>query len=155
MTPSITVSFPGGQRVDARVGDHVVHTDQPVSGGGSDTAPDPFSLFLASLASCAGFYVQAFCATRRISTRDITLTQQHIFDDQKRLADVVLELGLPADFPERYVEGIRAAAASCKVKKVLASPPNVVVRVTYDARAAANASLDVTAAPRQPGGLNG
>lgn len=30
----IAVSFPGGKRVDARVGDFMIHTDQPVHQGG-------------------------------------------------------------------------------------------------------------------------
>jgi len=147
MTP-ITVTFPGGQRVDARVGDHVVHTDQPVTKGGANIAPDPFSVFLASLATCAGFYVQAFCATRGISTRDIQLTQEVAYDEEKRLTEIVLSIQLPAAFPERYVEAIRTAAASCKVKKVLACPPSVVVQVKRDPATLAQATLDVIAAPR-------
>jgi len=31
----IEVTFPGGKRVDAHVGAHVVHTDQPTSAGGA------------------------------------------------------------------------------------------------------------------------
>ncbi len=145
--PSITVTFPGGQRVDAAVGEHVVHTDQPAAQGGANTAPDPFSLFLASLATCAGFYVQAFCKTRGISTQGVELTQSATYDDQKRLSEVAVDVQLPPGFPDRYVEGIRAAAASCKVKKVLASPPNVLVRVIRDP-ATLQAALDGAAASR-------
>ncbi|MBL8744452.1 MAG: OsmC family protein, partial [Myxococcales bacterium] len=128
MTP-IVVSFPGGQRVDAQVGGHIVRTDQPIANGGSDTAPDPFSFFLASLATCAGFYVQAFCSARKIPMLGVQLTLNAKYDDQKRLCDVVVDIQLPADFPERYVSGVQAAANSCKVKKVLAAPPNVLVEV--------------------------
>lgn len=145
----ITVTFPGGRRVDARMGDHVVHTDQPVMHGGANTAPDPFSLFLASLATCAGFYVQAFCAARGISTDDIRLTQAVTYDERKRLAEVALDIQLPADFPERYVEAIQAAAASCKVKKVLASPPNVRVGATRSSALPAKEPTESTMARGQ------
>jgi len=47
----IVVTFPGGKRVDAQVGGHVVRTDQPVQGGGEDSAPTPFALFAASTPS--------------------------------------------------------------------------------------------------------
>jgi putative redox protein len=126
---NITVTFPGAKRVDARFGAHVVRTDQPVAQGGGDTGPDPFSLFLASVATCAGFYVQAFCATRGISTRDIKLTQEVAYDENQRLAEIAIDIELPAGFPDRYVEAIKTAALSCKVKKVLTFPPSVVVRV--------------------------
>ena len=48
--PSLRVSFPGGKRVDAEWGSRVIRTDQSVAHGGNGTAPEPFDLFLASLA---------------------------------------------------------------------------------------------------------
>ena len=72
----IVVTFPGGSRVDAQVGQHVVKTDQPARGGGDDSAPAPFSLFLASIATCAGIYVLGFCKQRDLPTDGITLVQR-------------------------------------------------------------------------------
>jgi putative redox protein len=46
---NIEITFPGGKRVDARIGAHVVRTDQPASSGGADSAAAPFDLFLASI----------------------------------------------------------------------------------------------------------
>src|SRR5215471_4208280 len=57
----IEVSFPGGKRVDAQVGEFAIRTDQPEALGGAGTAPTPYDLFLASLATCAGIYVLGFC----------------------------------------------------------------------------------------------
>ena len=42
------ISFPGGARVDAALGNFVIQTDQPPHGGGEGSAPPPFALFLAS-----------------------------------------------------------------------------------------------------------
>ena len=36
-------------------GERRIHTDQPAPAGG-DSAPSPFDLFLASIATCMGFY---------------------------------------------------------------------------------------------------
>ena len=47
------ISFPGGARVDAAFGDFVVKTDQSPHNGGEGSAPPPFSLFLASIGTCA------------------------------------------------------------------------------------------------------
>jgi putative redox protein len=120
----IEVSFPGGKRVDARVGEHVVHTDQPASLGGEDSAPAPFDLFLASIASCAGIYVLGFCQARGISTDGISLTQRVENDpDTKLPRHISLSLRLPAAFPEKYRAAVVRAAEGCKVKKTLAAQP--------------------------------
>ena len=122
----IEVIFPGGKRVDAFVGNHVIHTDQPVAGGGEDSAPAPFDLFLASLATCAGIYVVGFCQARGIPTEDIRLVQ-HVERDAIRL-----EVVLPAGFPARYRDAVARAAESCAVKKVLARPPTITVTAIQD-----------------------
>ena len=49
------ISFPGGQKVDAQYRGLTIKTDQPVEDGGDESAPTPFSLFLASLGTCAGY----------------------------------------------------------------------------------------------------
>jgi len=129
----IRVSFPGGKRVDALVGAHVVHTDQPVSAGGADDAPAPFDLFLASLATCAGIYVLGFCQARGIPTEGIELVQHHTEDEAHRLVRVDLEIVLPPSFPEKYRASVVRAAEGCKVKKTFVSPPKVSVSVSVKA----------------------
>ena len=124
----IHVLFPGGKRVDAVVGTHVIRTDQPVSAGGEDTAPAPFDLFLASLGTCAGLYVLAFCQARGISPEGLELVQRHAVDPATRQLDTVtIEIRLPPGFPERYRAAIVRAAESCKVKKTLAHSPMISV----------------------------
>ena len=56
MFKKIEVSFPGGKRIDAKIGDFNIHTDQTLANGGGETDPEPFQLFLASIATCAGIY---------------------------------------------------------------------------------------------------
>jgi ribosomal protein S12 methylthiotransferase accessory factor len=133
---SIRITFPGGKRVDADLGTHVVHTDQTPEHGGDDTAPEPFELFLASLATCAGLYVLGFCQARSIPTQGIELIQRHRFDVvDHRLERVELEIHLPYDFPDKYRVAIERAASSCKVKKALSSPPELVVTARIAAAA--------------------
>ena len=126
----VEITFPGGKRVDAKVGNHIVHTDQPIDAGGEDTAVAPFDLFLASLATCAGLYVLGFCQARQIPTDGLGIVQHHTYDPvTKQLVDVELELELPPGFPERYRDAIVRAAEGCKVKKLLAHPPAISVSV--------------------------
>lgn len=121
----IRVGFSGGKRVDASVGERVIHTDQSVKNGGEGSAPEPFHLFLASLAACAGVYVLGFCQARGISMDGIELVQHHEYDPETgRLADVRVDIRVPADFPEKYLAPLERVAAKCAVKRVIDAPPN-------------------------------
>ncbi len=133
---NIEVTFPGGKRVDAQVGAHVVHTDQPVDAGGEGSAVAPFDLFLASLATCAGLYVLGFCQARGISTDGIALRQHAEVDAATKLpSHIRLELTLPPSFPEKYRAAIVRAAEGCKVKKTIATAPAIDVVVVARADA--------------------
>ncbi len=137
-TTRVDITFPGGKRVDAVVGEHVLHTDQSVAHGGAATAPEPFELFLASLATCAGLYVLVFCQTRGIPTDELKLVQEQVSEDG-RLQRIVLHVQLPAGFPPKYVESVKAAAKSCRVKKTLEHPPELEVLASVGAPLSASA----------------
>jgi len=140
----IHLTFPGGKRVDAAIGKHHVVTDQSLAHGGTDTAPEPFELFLASLATCAGMYVATFCQTRGIPTDWIELIQRHELNAEGQLSRIVLELRLPPIFPEKYRAAVVRAAEGCKVRKTLGAPPEVVVTavVVPDRDAAQDTALE-------------
>ena len=130
----IHLSFPGGRRVEATLGAHHVNTDQSLAHGGDGSAPEPFELFLASLATCAGLYVLVFCQSRSIPTDWIELVQHHRFDEAGHLERVELEIRLPQGFPEKYRAAVVRAAEGCKVNRMLAAPPKVVVTATTTTR---------------------
>jgi ribosomal protein S12 methylthiotransferase accessory factor len=133
----LEVSFPGGKRVDARVGGYVVHTDQPVELGGDGAAPAPFDLFLASLATCAGLYVLGFCQARGLPTEGLALRQHVDLDPATKLPGRIrLELTLPPGFPEKYRAAVVRAAEGCKIKKTIAAGPAVEVVVHDEPRVA-------------------
>jgi putative redox protein len=125
MQMDIKIAFPGGSRVDARFGNFVVSTDQPKAAGGDGAAPSPFEVFLASLATCAGFYVLGFCKMRGISTEGIALTQKADRDPKtKMVSKISLEIQLPPEFPMEYTSAVIRAAETCLVKKHLEQPPS-------------------------------
>lgn len=122
----MVVDFPGGVRVDAHFGSFTVHTDQPQNVGGEDTAPAPFELFLASLATCTGFYIVSFCRKRDISTEGMRLIQNLERDPETGyITTIRIDVELPPDFPEKYVAAITRTAQQCAVKKVLQNPPAI------------------------------
>lgn len=126
--PEIIVTFGGGVKVDARYRDFTIKTDQPVRAGGENSAPSPFDLFLASIATCAGYYVVAFCAERKIGAEGISLRMTWNRDAASHLIGrVLIEILLPAAFPEKYRAAVVKAASQCTVKAHLAKPPEIVV----------------------------
>lgn len=126
----IVVTLPGKRRVDAQVRGHVIRTDQPGDNGGDDSAPTPFELFLASTATCAGIFVQGFCAKREIPYENIRVVQKLERDAEGRVAKIDLEVQLPADFPEKYRQAVVAAVEGCSVKKAIQAQPTFAVRST-------------------------
>jgi putative redox protein len=124
----INVSFGGGLKVDARIRDFVVRTDQPVQAGGDGSAPSPFDLFLASLATCAGYYVIAFCRERAIAVDGIRLTMTgEKAPGSKLIEKIGIRIDLPRGFPEKYKSAVVKAAESCTVKAHLQHPPVIEV----------------------------
>ena len=119
------IEFPGGLAVEARFDSFTVRTDQPLEHGGGGSAPPPFDLFLASLATCAGFYALRFCQERQLPTEGLKLTLETEKDSEKhRLSKIRISIGLPAGFPEKYRAAIIRATDQCAVKRAILSPPD-------------------------------
>lgn len=119
----MSISFPGGVGVDATLGRHTIHTDQPPPVG-ADEAMSPFDLFLASIGTCMGFYALRFCQERSIPTAGLALTLDPVRDEQGKLVKTLkIALQLPRDFPGKYRDAIVRAVEHCSVKRHLAEPP--------------------------------
>ncbi len=117
---SIEVKFAGNKKVNAEIDGFTVQTDQPVKSGGDNTAPSPFSLFLASLGTCAGIYIKGFCDQRGIDTSNVSISMDYNYDNvQKMIAKFIFNIHVPADFPEQYEMAVIKSAMLCAVKRHL------------------------------------
>jgi putative redox protein len=120
----IRVTFPGGLKVDAEYKGFLVRTDQPVYSGGEETALAPFDLFLVSLATCAGFYVVAFCRERNIPTDGASVVMKmEKNSESKMIGRIAIDILLPAGFPDKYMKAVVRAVEGCTVKVHLEKPP--------------------------------
>jgi ribosomal protein S12 methylthiotransferase accessory factor len=121
----IKVTFPGGKRVDAEYKDFLIKTDQPVYAGGEGTAPQPFDLFLASIATCVGYYVLAFCQNRDIRLDQASVLMRMSRDAQTKMIDKInIEIELPSEFPAKYSHAIIKSVDKCAVKNHMVDPPD-------------------------------
>ena len=120
----MAIYFPGGKRVFADYGGFTIKTDQPAQGGGDDSAPAPFDLFLASIGTCAGIYALGFMQQRGLDPEGSKITLRTHFDPAAGLISKIdLELQLPAGFPDKYRDAVINAMNLCTVKKHLHQPP--------------------------------
>ena len=119
------ISFPGGQKVQARYKEFTILTDQPAYAGGEGSAPTPFDMFLASIGTCVGIYVKSFCEQRGIDTSKVVINQQMEPNPQTRMiGKISFEIHLPAEFPEKYKDALINAANHCAVKRHMINPPD-------------------------------
>lgn len=124
MIKKITVNFPGGKKVNTSIGDYIIKTDQPIDSGGEGSSPNPFQLFLSSIAACIGYFALQFCQFRKIPTDGMKLEVEcSLNQEEKRYDKITVNLKLPDSFPEKYNNAIIEAMNSCTVKKHLYNPP--------------------------------
>lgn len=118
------------QRVEAHYKGHVIKSDQPQSQGGDGSEPSPFDLFLASIGTCAGYYVKKFCQQRGLPEDQVELVQRMYVDkDSKMITAIEIDILLPPGFPDKYKEAVVKAAGACAVKKHIAQAPEFIVNV--------------------------
>ncbi len=129
MKSEMIVTFGGGKKVNADFNGFTIHTDQSEYAGGEGSAPEPFSLFLASIGTCAGIFVLSFCQSRGIPTEGIRLVQSHFAKESgKGIGKIEIAIELPPDFPEKYKDAVISAANLCAVKKHIMDSPEFIVK---------------------------
>lgn len=122
---TIDIEFGEGKKVDAKINGFTITTEEPVKAGGTGSEPNPFELFLTSLASCAAVYARRFCESRGISTDGIEFKAVCEMDtDKNHVEKVHYQLGLPKTFPEKYKAALLRSVDLCTVKKHLINPPS-------------------------------
>ncbi|MCU0473921.1 MAG: OsmC family protein [Bacteroidales bacterium] len=119
------ITFDGGKVITAHTHGHSIMTDQPIDNGGTNIAPAPFDLFMASIGTCAGIYVKSFCDNRKIPTDGIKIIQTSEFNKETGLpVNIKIDIQVPATFPGKYKNSLINVAELCKVKKTITNPPN-------------------------------
>ena len=128
----VKVSFPDGKKIDATIGEFTINTDQKKENGGDESAPEPFQLFLASIATCAGIYALNFCQARHIPLDGMSLSMECERDEnENRYPKMSINLKLPDGFDEKYRKAIIRSMDLCSVKKHMLNPPEFEITTSY------------------------
>ena len=127
---NMKVTLEGNKKVSTHIGDHLIMTDQPEKHGGSNTAPAPYDLFLASIGTCAGFYVQSYCESKDIDSTGIEITLEAKRDEKGAINGFVTTIHVPEHIPEKLHAVFKKVAAQCAVKKTIMNNPEFIVETT-------------------------
>lgn len=118
------ITFPGGARVAANYKGHDIETDQPLRAGGGGTAPAPFDYFLASIGTCAGYYVKSFLDQRQIPAEGVRVGLETVKSSEtKRIEEIRIRVAVPEGFPRKYERALVKAVDLCSVKRHILEPP--------------------------------
>jgi uncharacterized OsmC-like protein len=126
MSEVIRVDHKEGDLFEIGIRDHLIHVDQPVESGGSDAAPTPTELFVASLASCVAFYVRRYLARHDLPAEGLSVAAEFTMAERPaRVGQVHVSIVLPHGVPEMRRDALLAVASHCTVHNTLEDPPEV------------------------------
>lgn len=136
---SLQVTHVAGDQFSVAVRGHVIVVDQPVGDGGTDSAPTPVELLVASLASCVGHYAHRYLQRHGLPTEALGVSAEwELATSPNRVGAVRLELAIPPGVPADRRAALLAVASHCTVHNTLTSTPDITVT------AAPAASLEET-----------
>jgi len=124
------VQWQAEDRFDIQVRSHTITVDQPADAGGDDLGPTPTELFVASLASCVGFYVRRYLRRHHIDPAGLEVTTRFQMGAKPtRVAVVDMEISLTAELqPDRHA-GLLAQAKHCTVHNSITHTPDIAIRL--------------------------
>ena len=126
--PATEVTHVAGDRFAIAIREHVVYVDQPESDGGTDTAPTPTELFVASLAACVAFYARRYLRRHDLPENGLRVTANADMGVRpSRIATMTVTIHLPDGVPEDKRAGLLAVASHCTVHNTLTHSPVIAI----------------------------
>ena len=126
----VHVAHKAADLFEITVRQHIVLTDQPLADGGTDLAPTPTELFVASLASCVAFYARRYLVRHSLPTEGLAVTATFGFADRPtRVGEIHLSVTVPKGVPDGRRAAMLAVASHCTVHNSLDHVPRVSVEL--------------------------
>lgn len=114
-------------RIECRVRDHVVMTDQPAPIG-DDSAPTPTEFFLLGLTACTCYYLLVGCQKHGIETAGLVVrAEAEPAKNPSRIGTIRMFLDVPAGVPEEKRDRLLKIAEACYVHNSIMHAPEISV----------------------------
>jgi putative redox protein len=100
--------------------------DEPVSLGGQDKGPDPFTLLAASLASCTISTLRMYCHRKNWPLKEVQVSV-NFYNSENTTAATVFErkISLSGNFDKEQYNRLLQIAKACPVSKILSASAGV------------------------------
>ena len=133
----VTVEHLGALQFEIKARQHAILTDQPPENGGHDEGMTPPELLLASLGSCAGFYVAQYLRKHKLATEGtrVRVTADKL-KDPARIDNFHIEVEVPTGLTEQQRAGVEDAVHHCLIHNTLQHPPSMAIEIALPAPAA-------------------
>jgi len=126
MSGVVRVEHDEGDRFRIGIRQHTLQVDQPIDDGGTDVAPTPTELFVASLASCVAFYARRFLTRHDLPTTGLGVTATFTMAGRPaRVGEINVAVAVPEGVPDDRRAALLAVASHCTVHNTLEHPAQV------------------------------
>lgn len=126
----IRVEQAGSQEFRISVRTHQISADNVIDEGGDDRGPRPTELLVGSLGACIGMAIARYCQTIDQDTDSISIYLTYDLKDRpRRIANIVADIELPADFPESRKSALKGIITSCPIHNTLLLPPEIDIEI--------------------------
>ncbi|HVF92595.1 MAG TPA: OsmC family protein [Blastocatellia bacterium] len=125
----VIISSKGFLKHEVTAGKHAFMADEPVSAGGGDSGPDPYSLLLAALGACTAMTLQIYAKREGIPLEKVEISLRHGREHAKdclscgekgtRLERIERFISFEGPLSERDRARLLEIASRCPVHKTL------------------------------------
>jgi len=127
----VTVQHLGAVQFEIKARQHTIACDQPPENGGYDEGMTPPELFLAGLASCAGFYAAQYLRKFKLAKEGthVRVSADKVKDPVARIDNIRIEIETPLDLPDQHRAGVERAVHHCLIHNTLLHPPKIAIEI--------------------------
>ncbi|HTT19763.1 MAG TPA: OsmC family protein [Candidatus Sulfotelmatobacter sp.] len=127
----VTVEHLGAVQFEIKARQHTIDCDQPPENGGYDEGMTPPELFLAGLASCAGFYAAQYLRKFKLATEGthVRVIADKVKSPVPRLDNFRIEIDTPVDLSDQHRAGVERAVHHCLIHNTLLHPPLISIDI--------------------------
>ncbi len=126
----VSVEHRAGKSFTVSIRQHELVVDASLEDGGEDGGPKPTELFVASLGSCIGIMIAAYCQNADLPYEGMEVDAA--FDlaaDPICIGSIAIDITMPEGFPEERRKALLRVAQACPIHNTLHRPPQISVEV--------------------------
>jgi putative redox protein len=126
----VIVEHLGAVQFEIKARQHTIACDQPPENGGFDEGMTPPELLLASLGSCAGFYVAQYMRKHKLLGKGtLVRVSAEKMKNPARIDNFHIEVEMPLELDAEDKKGVEQAVHHCLIHNTLLHPPQIAVQV--------------------------